>query len=116
MVYNMDFLMAAMVIMLLILWYFLGQKRADDLNTRVFFFFAVIGSLDVAFELLSTCFITSGSREIKTVALFVTTIFYMLQALLPVTIICYIQTLHDNKIVSAKRCFYRGCQHFFCSA
>ena len=31
MVYNMDFLIAAMVILLLILWNFLGQKRADDL-------------------------------------------------------------------------------------
>ena len=30
MVYNMDFLIAAMVILLLILWDFLGQKRADD--------------------------------------------------------------------------------------
>ena len=34
MVYNMDFLIAAMVILLLILWDFLGQKRADDLNNR----------------------------------------------------------------------------------
>ena len=29
MVYNMDFLFAAMVILLLILWNFLGKKRAD---------------------------------------------------------------------------------------
>lgn len=36
MVYNMDFLIAAMVILLLILWDFLGQKRADDLNNQIF--------------------------------------------------------------------------------
>ena len=32
MTYNIDFLIAAMVILLLVLWYFLGQKRAEDLN------------------------------------------------------------------------------------
>ena len=33
MTYNIDFLIAAMVILLLVLWYFLGQKRAEDLNS-----------------------------------------------------------------------------------
>lgn len=28
MIYNMDFLISAMVILLLILWHFLGQKRS----------------------------------------------------------------------------------------
>lgn len=36
MTYNIDFLIAAMVILLLVLWYFLGQKRAEDLNNQVF--------------------------------------------------------------------------------
>ena len=35
MTYNMDFLIAAMVILLLVLWHFLGQKRAEDLNNGV---------------------------------------------------------------------------------
>ena len=39
MIYNIDFLIAAIVILLLILWYFLGQKRAEDLNNQVFLFF-----------------------------------------------------------------------------
>ena len=47
MIYNIDFLIAAIVILLLILWYFLGQKRAEDLNNQVFLFFAVLGVLDV---------------------------------------------------------------------
>ena len=53
MTYNIDFLIAAMVILLLVLWYFLGQKRAEDLNNQVFLFFAVIGILDVVAELAS---------------------------------------------------------------
>ena len=50
MIYNMDFLISAMVILLLILWHFLGQKRAEDLNNRVFLFFAVLGTADVVAE------------------------------------------------------------------
>ena len=51
MIYNMDFLISAMIILLLILWHFLGQKRAEDLNNQVFLFFAIIGILDVVAEL-----------------------------------------------------------------
>jgi c-di-GMP phosphodiesterase len=43
MMYNADFLIAAVVILLLVLRNFLDQKRAEDLNSRVFLFFAVIG-------------------------------------------------------------------------
>ena len=50
MIYNIDFLISAMVILLLILWHFLGQKRAEDLNNRVFLFFAILGSMDVVAE------------------------------------------------------------------
>lgn len=39
MMYNADFLIAAVVILLLVLRNFLDQKRAEDLNSRVFLFF-----------------------------------------------------------------------------
>lgn len=59
MIYNIDFLISAMVILLLILWHFLGQKRAEDLNNRVFLFFAVLGTADVVAEFFSNYYITS---------------------------------------------------------
>ena len=58
MMYNADFLIAAVVILLLVLRNFLDQKRAEDLNSRVFLFFAVIGILDVIAELVSNYYIT----------------------------------------------------------
>lgn len=60
MMYNADFLIAAVVILLLVLRNFLDQKRAEDLNSRVFLFFAVIGILDGIAELVSNYYITSG--------------------------------------------------------
>ena len=63
MMYNADFLIAAVVILLLVLRNFLDQKRAEDLNSRVFLFFVVIGILDVIAELVSNYYITSGDGD-----------------------------------------------------
>ena len=112
MVYNMDFLIAAMVILLLILWNFLGQKRADDLNNQIFLFFAVLGILDVAAELLSNYYISLGGGDSSLAAIVATTVFYLFQALLPFTLICYIVTLHDNKMISAKKMLLPGLATF----
>ena len=112
MTYNMDFLIAAMVILLLILWYFWGQKRAENLNNQVFFFWTVLGIMDVTAELISTYFITSGRGKFGIMALLTTTVFYLLQALLPYTWICYIQTLHEKKIISPKKMLLSGVPTF----
>lgn len=112
MTYNMDFLIAAMVILLLILWYFWGQKRAENLNNQVFFFWTVLGIMDVTAELISTYYITSGRGKFGIMALLTTTVFYLLQALLPYTWICYIQTLHEKKIISPKKMLLSGVPTF----
>lgn len=112
MTYNMDFLIAAMVILLLILWYFWGQKRAENLNNQVFFFWTVLGIMDVTAELISTYYITSERGKFGIMALLTTTVFYLLQALLPYTWICYIQTLHEKKIISTKKMLLSGVPTF----
>ena len=65
MIYNMDFLISAMVILLLILWHFLGQKRAEDLNNRVFLFFAVLGMADVVAEFFTNYYFTSYNSDME---------------------------------------------------
>ena len=108
MMYNADFLIAAVVILLLVLRNFLDQKRAEDLNSRVFLFFVVIGILDVIAELVSDYYITSGDGDFGLAAVVTTTIFYLFQALLPYALLCYIMTLHDNKLISVKKMLLAG--------
>lgn len=108
MMYNADFLIAAVVILLLVLRNFLDQKRSEDLNSRVFLFFAVIGILDVIAELVSNYYITSGDGDFGLAAVVTTTIFYLFQALLPYALLCYIMTLHDNKLISVKKMLLAG--------
>ena len=112
MICNVDFPIAGLVILLLVLWYFLGQKRAEDLNSQVFFFFAVVGSLDLLTELFSNYWIISAKGHCGIAAVLGTTAFYLFQAVLPFAFICYIQTLYKNRIVSAKRILLSGLPTF----
>ena len=75
MTYNIDFLIAAMVILLLVLWYFLGQKRAEDLNNQVFLFFAIIGILDVVAELASNYYISFPNSNCEIAAMLAKDVF-----------------------------------------
>ena len=87
MIYNTDFLIAAMMILLLILWYFIGQKKAEDLNSRVFLIFLILVSLDVAAEWISNYYITSaGNFGMGAVAS--TTLFYLFLAMRPYVMLC----------------------------
>ncbi len=108
MTYNIDFLIAAVVILLLILWYFLGQKRAEDLNNQIFLFFAVSGIMDVISELVSNYYIASGGEAAVIPAIFSITIFYVFQTLLPFAMICYVQTLHENRMIPVKKMLLSG--------
>ena len=73
---------------------------------------AIIGILNVVAELASNYYISFPNSNCEIAAMLATTIFYLLQALLPFTVICYIQTLHDNKIISAKKMFLSGVPTF----
>ena len=108
MIYNTDFLIAAMVILLLILWYFLGQKKAEDINNRMFLLFVILGSLDVAAEFFSNYYSSAQNSRFGMAAMISTTIFYLFQAVLPFVLICYIQTLHEKRMISKKRIMLSG--------
>lgn len=73
--YNTDFLIAAMIIQLIILCHFSAQKRPDDLNNQLFLILSVLVSLDIAFEVLSTCYINFEHAGTRLGAMFTTTVF-----------------------------------------
>lgn len=58
--------------------------------------------------LVSNYYITSGDGDFGLAAVVTTTIFYLFQALLPYALLCYIMTLHDNKLISVKKMLLAG--------
>ena len=73
--YNTDFLIAAMIIQFIVLCHFSAQKRPDDLNNQLFLILSVLVSLDIAFEVLSTCYINFEHAGTRLGAMFTTTVF-----------------------------------------
>ena len=66
----------------------------------------------MAAELLSNYYISLGGGDFGLAAILATTVFYLFQALLPFTLICYIVTLHDNKMNFRKKMLLPGLATF----
>lgn len=98
--YNMDFLIAGTVVLLMVLLQFYQQRKMEDVNNRVFRVLVTLGLLDVITELISTLCMCNPSGDYGVSAMLSTTLFYIFQALLPFTLLCYIRTLRNNKLMS----------------
>ncbi len=106
--YNIDFLIAGTVLLLLIALQFYQQRRMEDINNRVFRVLVTLGILDVVMELISTMEISSVRADYGVSAMLSMTLFYLFQALLPFTLLCYIRTLRNNKLVSTREMMSLG--------
>ncbi len=106
--YNVDFLIVAFLILALVILHFISHKHLEDINSRTFCIFVCLGLADVAFELISTYYIAIGNGDYGMGASFFTTLFYMLQVLLPFTLVCYIESLRENQLLSMRQLFFWG--------
>lgn len=104
--YNVDFLITAFLILSLVILHFISHKHLEDINSRTFCIFVFLGLADVIFELVSTYYIVTENYGM--LATFVTTLFYMMQVLLPFTLVCYIESLRENQLLSMGRLFLWG--------
>lgn len=111
--YNIDFLLASIVLMAVVLWQFFDTKRPKDLNTRVFLILAVLATLDIVFELLSTIYMVLEHDTGGIGVMLTTTIFYLFQALLPFSLLCYIESLREDKIFSPRLVLLQGLPTLF---
>lgn len=101
--YNLDFLIAGFVLLLLVLYHFQRQKKLDDKSARIFYFFVTIALWDVGFDLLCTVLIVAQNANLVTLTKMALTFFYILQLMLPVALIYYAQTLREAPIQKIKR-------------
>lgn len=92
-VYNMDFLISSFIILLLLLYHFINQKKPLIINTKIFQMFILLGITDVAFDIISTIMISYGNEETAGLIMLTVTILYMLQVLVPYAFLCYIKSL-----------------------
>ncbi len=95
--YNMSYLYASFFYLLLVFYHFLNQKKLDDLKSRMFFSFVMIGLLDIVFDIICTWIISGVINVSVWTAKMCFTFFYVLQALIPFFLYYYARTLREDR-------------------
>lgn len=101
--YNLDFLIAGLTLLLLVLYHFEKQKKPDNTNNRIFQAFITTALADVSFDILSTLLIMSENAALASITKGTLTVFYILQLILPVALVYYAQTLRETSIQKIKK-------------
>ena len=96
MAYNVDFLLSALVFLLIILNHFMQQRALNTKSTKAFLIFLLLGIANIIFDLLCTLLITLARRDLAWMTECCLTILYLLQLLVPVSLLSYIRTYCES--------------------
>lgn len=83
MVYNMDFLIAALIFLLLILGHCMDMRRMDVQKNRTFTIFMMIGIADILFDMLCTLMISWERADLAWLLRISLMVLYLLQVMVP---------------------------------
>lgn len=101
--FNLDFLIAGLVLLIVVLCHSRNTQRLDSANNRMFHFFVAVALADVSFDLICSLLIMAKSAELALLTKLSLTLFYILQLILPVALIYYAQTLREIPVQKVKR-------------
>ncbi len=104
--YNMSFLVAAFFLLLLIAYHSAHSRKLYDYNSRVFFWFVILGIFDVGFDIITTALIVNGKPDFTGVTMLLLTIFYLLQVAVPCSLFMYIASFCEQ-MTDAEKIFNR---------
>ena len=79
MAYNVDFLLSALVFLLIILNHFMQQRALNTKSTKAFLIFLLLGIANIIFDLLCTLLITLARPDLAWMTECCLTILYLLQ-------------------------------------
>lgn len=104
--YNISFLVAAMIFLLLQYYHFVLQRRLEDMKNRVFRFFFLIGFSDVLLDIVCTLMIEEGKAEYAWMVRILMTLFYLIQVLVPYAFAGYVIALREEDNYTVKSLIY----------
>lgn len=105
--YNISFLIAALIFLLLQLYHFMLQRRLEDINSRVFQFFILVGIGDISLDIICTLLISAKRPEFASIVRILITIFYLMQVLIPYAFMCYVISLREGTIAHMREIMLR---------
>lgn len=100
--YNMNFLIAALILLILIWYHFMNSRKLHDYSNSVFSRFMLLGIMDIVFDLITTALISDGKADFTGLTLFLMTIFYLLQVAVPYSLFVYTWSLCEETTETEK--------------
>ncbi len=95
--YNIDFLIAALVLLGFVFVHFLfACRREDALSMRIFLVFVVVGSIDIVLDIVSACLFVDPLQHSLALLYGELSLFYLLQCLIPFLLFGYAVALCDD--------------------
>ncbi|MBR6528231.1 MAG: hypothetical protein IKT45_09885 [Lachnospiraceae bacterium] len=91
--YNLDFLIAALVLLTLLFFHSHGRKKLLDINSLIFRRFILVGIADVLFDIICTVLIQKHDPGMNHTLSSSLTVFYLMQILFPYAFLCYTRSL-----------------------
>ena len=101
--YNMDFLISALVLLILIFCHFISDRKINTHRNRVFLAYMLLGMADIVMDICTSLLISAGSPGLRTVTYVLTTVFYVLQITVPAGFVYYVQSMRNAERAEMKR-------------
>lgn len=93
---NIDFLIGILIVLIILVYHYVGQHKLNEPGNNIFVFFLVLGMSDIFFDIVSTVSIEVGGPYYADLSKVLLTVFYLMQACVPYALYCYTQTLKRN--------------------
>ena len=97
MIYNIDFQIAALLIVVLLLYHFLTQKKLYNVNAKTFTYVLGLVGLYILLDLINTLVIMNYEKKYETTILLVLTFTYLFDIMLPYILYCCISILSEGR-------------------
>ncbi len=101
--YNMDFLISALALLILIFGHFISDRKINTHRNRVFLAYMLLGMADIFMDILTSLLISAGSPGLRNATVLLTTVFYVLQIIVPAGFVYYVQSMRDAERSAMKR-------------
>lgn len=96
MIYNLNFLIAGLISLVLVLYHFAVQNCLVDTNSKVFKGFMIVGLLDITFDIISSSLINMADPQMEYAIRVSLTVFYLMQVFLPCGMFLYVRSLWNG--------------------
>ncbi|MGN1349922.1 MAG: EAL domain-containing protein [Anaerovoracaceae bacterium] len=96
-IYNYDFVLAAMVFLGIIIFHFISDRKMNVHKNRVFLVYMILGISDMALDVISSVFISRHSPELYSCVMITCTLYYLLQVIVPTSMFYYVATVRKEQ-------------------